>query len=264
VIQGSVAQYGADYFDLAISQGGTVEFAGVPTVPVVAGSAGGTGEVRYSGRADSSNATLTRRFDLAGLGSATLSYRVWYDIERDFDFLYISVSSDEGGTWTLLATPSMSRANLSGNNLGVGYTGRSGEAADGWIREEIDLTPYVGGAILLRFSYITDDSILREGVLVDDIAIDAIGYTDTAQNAATWQSVGWSTGGALLPQIWSLQAIEWHQGEPKVTQVSVDAAGNGVWSPSGPNLDRAVLIVSAVTPVTLQRASYSLIVRDKE
>jgi hypothetical protein len=263
-IEETVAQYGADYFELPLSPGVNLEFSGTPAVPVVAGFLGATGEMLYGGRADSSVATLTRGFDLAGLSSAELSYRVWYDIERDYDFLYVSASSDDGNTWVLLDTPNMSRTNLSGNNLGVGYTGQSGAPIASWVRESIDLTQYAGKPILVRFSYVTDDSILREGVVIDDIAIEALGYAEPVQGQMGWQSEGWARIGGLLPQNWSLQVIEWIRGVPTVAQVNVDPSGHAVWAASGRELDRAVLVVSATTPVTLQRANYRLIVRDDE
>ena len=260
-IEASVAQFGADYYELPLSPALDVEFAGASTVPLIAASPYKGEAMWYGGSADSSTATLTRRFDLAGLQNAELSFSAWYDLERGYDFAYVSVSTDEGRTWTLLEGPGMSRPNPTGNNLGIGYTGQSGGFRPQWLRESIDISPFVGGPMWLRFSHITDDTIVREGVAIDDIMIEPLGYADGAEDATDWHGEGWARVGATLPQHWSMQVIEWIQGTPSVARIPVDAGGRAAWSARGRQLDRAVLIVSATTPVTLQRASYSLNIR---
>ena len=56
----------------------------------------------WSNRADGLDSTLTRRFDLTGASSATLRFNLWYDTERDFDYLYVLASADGGTTWQLI------------------------------------------------------------------------------------------------------------------------------------------------------------------
>ena len=264
-IEASVAQFGADYYEVGRSPAIDVEFAGAATVPLIAASPYRGGAMWYGGSADASTATLTRRFDLTGLQSAQLSYSAWYDLERGYDFAYISASIDGGRTWTLLEGPAMSRANPTGDNLGVGYTGQSGGGfRPEWIRESIDISPFVGGPVWLRFSHVTDDTIVREGVAIDDITIEPLGYADGAEEASDWQAEGWARVGPTLPQSWSVQVIEWTQGTPSVARLLVDASGRAAWSARGRQLDRAVLIVSATTPATLQRASYRLNVQSAD
>src|SRR5439155_7993591 len=114
-------------------------------------------------------ATLTRALDLSGVGSATLNYSVWFDLEKDYDYGYVAVSRDGGTSWALLAAPNMTTNNPSGANLGAGYTGLSGGGTVAqWLDESIDLTPYVGGPILLQFIYLTDDAVTHTGLALDD------------------------------------------------------------------------------------------------
>ena len=102
--------------------------------------------------------TLTRAFDLTGLSQATLEVWLWYDIEEDWDYAYIEVSTDAGQTWDILRGQYTTDSNPNGNSFGHAYSGKSGSAdeAPDWVEEEIDLAPYVGQEILLRFEYITD------------------------------------------------------------------------------------------------------------
>lgn len=256
-VQDTVAQFGTDYYELLPATNLSIRFAGATTVPVVGAPPGG-GPMWYGGRADASASTMTRIFDLSEVEAAALLYRVWYDIEGDYDFAYVSTSAD-GNTWRLQETPRMSRANPTGNNLGVGYTGRSGEGPEpAWIQERIDLSPYIGGSVWIRFSYVTDEAFAREGIVLDDIRVEAPGSAEEAMDEVGWTLQGWARVGAPLPQIWSVRAIE-YEGDPvRVLPVPIDAAGHGTWSPAGRRVDRVVLAVSGATPVTLQRADYQL------
>src|SRR5262249_36577409 len=117
--------------------------------------------VWYSNRGDDSNMTLTRAFDLKGLSKATLSAWLWYDIEKDFDYAYVEVSTDNGATWDTLKNNDTTDTNPNGNNFGNAFTTRKSQ----WVEERFDLTPYAGKPILVRFEYITDDAFNATGLL---------------------------------------------------------------------------------------------------
>ena len=40
-----------------------------------------------------------------------------------------------------------------------------------WVSEQIDLSPFAGKQILLRFEYVTDGALNKPGFLLDNIAI---------------------------------------------------------------------------------------------
>jgi immune inhibitor A len=257
-VAANVAQFGADYYELPVHGGSSIRFAGETVVPVVGTTPFNGQGMWYAGRTDAAAASMTRRFDLTGVGGATLSYSAWFDIEKDYDFAYVSASSD-GSQWTLLEAPSMSRPNPTGNNLGVGYTGRSGGAArPAWLEESIDLSPYAGGPLWLRFSYVTDDAVLNEGIVLDEIRIDTLGFHDGAELTDDWELEGWSRIGAHLPQGWSLQVVRWTQGVVEADRLQVDPSGRAAWSATDRPPERAVLAISGTAPVTLQRARYNL------
>ena len=92
---------------------------------------------------------------------------VWYEIEEGWDYAYVEASDDDGRTWHILEGQHTTTENPSGNAYGPGYTGSSDE----WLRESIDLTPFAGGPVLLRFEYVTDDAVYLDGLLIDDLSI---------------------------------------------------------------------------------------------
>jgi hypothetical protein len=153
----------------------------------------------------------------------------------------------------------MTRGNATGNNLGVGYTGTSGGTQPEWIGQEVDLSAFVGGRVWLHFSYVTDDAFLREGVAIDDVRIDALGYADGAEDASSdWRLEGWARVGAELAQTWSVQVLEFSAGGARLEQVAVGPTGRGTWAGAGRPIDRAIVAVSGTAPVTIRRAGYRL------
>jgi len=82
---------------------------------------------------------LTRRVDLRGVADATLDFQAWYDLEDQFDYVYLSASSDNGKTWQILPGRQTTPDRATGNNYGMGWTGSSGS---NWIDEEVDLSAF--------------------------------------------------------------------------------------------------------------------------
>ena len=68
-----------------------------------------------------------------------------------------------------------------GNSFGPGYSG----ASDGWVEDQVDLTPYAGEEVLVRFHYVTDDAINGTGLCLDTISLPEVGFFDDAsQNSS--------------------------------------------------------------------------------
>lgn len=258
-ISETVTQFGADYYELGPGVGG-LRFSGAPAVRPLAASPYSGSAVWYGGREDAVVASMTRRFDLSGLSRAELGYWTWYDIETDYDYGYVSISNDDGRTWTMLTGPGMSSNPESGNNLGRGYTGRSGGSErPAWVQASHDLTRFVGSQVLLRFSYVTDDAVTREGIAIDDIEVAALGVFDGAEeDTGVWELEGWTRSPAVFNQRWSVQVLVFSGGQVEREIVVIDSHGNGAWNTGARQFDRAVAVISGVTPNTLQAASYSL------
>ncbi|MBZ0278943.1 MAG: immune inhibitor A, partial [Anaerolineae bacterium] len=194
------SQYTADYYvlnnlrdihQLEITLSAPVTVNLLPTTPASGRS------MWYSNRAEFSDTTLTRAFDLRGVTGATLTYHAWYDLEDQWDYGYVMVSADGGGTWNILPTAHTTDANPNDAAYGPGYTGSSPE----WIEESVPLDAYAGKEILVRFEVITDDAITQPGLALDDVSIPEIGYfSDFEAGGDDWQPQGWVWMDNTLPQ----------------------------------------------------------------
>jgi len=270
--QGDVAQYGADYFELTPAAGGPraleFSFSGDAQAKLVPNEPSSGRYQWWSNRGDAGNSALERTLDLTGVRQATLAYRLWYDIERGWDYAYVRISEDDGRTWRLLSGQQMTAYNPVGNALGPGYTGQSGRQGDEeggpqWVREEIDLSPYGGRRVLLRFDYITDDAVNRPGLCLDDFELEALGWQDDVESSGEgWRSEGFIRHDNRLPQRFVVQLVEFAP-QPRLTRHVVEPGQELQWTISGMggDIDRALLIVSAIAPVTTERAAYRFEIR---
>jgi immune inhibitor A len=265
----TVRQYGAQYIDLqGTSADADLTFAGAPSVKLVGADATSGRALWWSNRADGLDSTLTRRFDLSGLTSATLAFNLWYDTERDFDFFYVMASTDGGTRWQILHGAHADDANPTGNAMGAGYSGKSGvrDSQRGdptWIAETVDLTPFAGGEVLIRFAYVTDQGYNARGVLLDDVTIPEAGFLDDAEADTGWVAAGFLRSDNVIPQTWSVQLVEQRAGQTTVRPLRTDQTGRVVerLAGLGGGLERAVLVVSGLAPRTLEPAPFSVTLR---
>ncbi|MCH9031482.1 MAG: immune inhibitor A [candidate division Zixibacteria bacterium] len=108
-------------------------------------------------------------------GDSLVSW-LWYEIETDWDYFYVQVSTDGGFLFDNLAHPTITtNSDPNSQNGGNGVTGNSG----GWIEAGFDLSSYVGEQIYVRLAYYTDAGVLNEGVYIDDIALVDVYGTQT-------------------------------------------------------------------------------------
>lgn len=248
-------QWGAHY--LALPDGRfRLNFSGDVTVGIVPTDAHSGRMMWWSNRADDSDSRLTRAFDLRGVSQATLRFWTWYQIETLWDYAYVMVSTDDGATWTPLASSRTTTDDPHGNAYGPGYTGESG----GWVEETIDLSPYAGKQILLRFEYITDDAVTQPGFLLDDIRIPEIGYADDVEgDDGGWISEGWLRTDNVLPQEFLVLLVQ-PSASPLVTRLlGAGQAPQGEWELTlSSSSEPAVLVVAGLAPVTTEPARYRL------
>ncbi len=119
----------------------------------------------YGGKTNNRDAKLTAKFALQLSGSDTLTFYTWYDIERDWDYAYVEVSTDGGAHFRSIPGNITTTYNPNGTNLGHGITGSSG----GWVRAVFPLTAFGDSTVLIRFRYRTDAATLGEGIYIDNI-----------------------------------------------------------------------------------------------
>ena len=119
----------------------------------------------YSNSGDNLNNSMTSFFPLVVESGNVLTFWTWYDIENDWDYAYVEVSTDGGQTFNTIPGNITTNYDPHGNNLGNGITGSSG----GWVEANFDLSSYAGQSINSRFRYVTDGSVDEEGIYIDDI-----------------------------------------------------------------------------------------------
>jgi immune inhibitor A len=177
----------------------------------------------WSDRADGLDSTLTRTVDLRGATRPTLSYWTWYEIEKDYDYAYVAVSTDGGARWTTLPAPATTNDDPNGTNLGNGYTDNSGGGkTPAWIQQEVDLTPYAGKEIQVRFEYVTDGALNLHGLAIDDITITGV-LNDDAESDNGWKADGFVRSTNVVAQRFLVQVLRFTANGTTVDRRSVDA-----------------------------------------
>lgn len=254
----TVHQYGADYIAIECAGDYTLSFAGSTAADLLPADPYSGDYAFWSNKGDESNMTLTREFDFTSVEAPIeFSFRMWYDIETDWDYLYLEVSED-GEMWEIVATPSGTGTNPSGNSYGWGYTG----VTDGWVEEKIDLSRYAGRKIFVRFDYVTDAAVNGEGFLLDDVRVDAAGYSsDFEADDGGWIADGFARVRNVLPQTFGLALIL--PGDSSVTTIPLADDQTAEISLSLSPGEKAYLVVSGTTRFTRALASYQFEIRPR-
>ena len=257
-IRSSSPQYAGEYIEVRLPEGDArLTFQGQPETPLLPTDPYSGTHCWWGNRGDSIDSTLTGALDLSQVDTATLRFRAWYNIEAQWDYAYVEVSRDGGETWAILEGSHSSPENPLGLSFGHGYTGRSG----GWLQESIDLSPYAGDSVLLRFEYVTDSAIHEEGICIDDIAVPEIGFFDDAETDGAWTAEGFVRTDNRVAQGYIVQAILLGD-ETSVVEMPIDDAGSGALTLQGfgDRLGKAVVIIAPTAPKTTQPASWVLAV----
>jgi hypothetical protein len=208
--------------------------------------------------------TLTRTVDLSGVSTATLTFATWFDTEQDYDYAGVAVSTDGGCSWHTLRGQHTTDTNPVGQNLGDGFTGKSGGGdAPVWVDESMDLTPYAGQPVLLRFFYVTDQSYHGSGFAVDDIGIPEIGFADDAEtDSGGWEAQGFLRSLDATSLDWAVQVVVYGDGGVQVRQMPLSGGGpiEGTLTVPhfGDTVRHVVVAVSPLVPVTLEPSDYHL------
>jgi immune inhibitor A len=250
-----VHQYGIDYINISCGGGHTLVFTGSTAVQLLPPDPYSGSYVFLTNQGNESDMTLTREFDFTDVsGQIEMSFHAWYDIEEDYDYLYLEVSED-GQSWQIITTPSGTGENPSGNSYGWGYNG----ATTGWIQEDIDLSQYAGKKIQVRFEYVTDAAVLGEGFLLDDVSVDAINYAaDFETDAGGWDAQGFTRVENILPQTFRLALITKGLNGTTVRIIEPDASQYVEIPLSLQDGESATLVVSGTIRYTRKNAAYQI------
>ncbi|WP_244930439.1 immune inhibitor A domain-containing protein [Nocardioides sp. W7] len=150
----------------------------------------------YSGNGDDRVATVTSPTVTVPATDPTLTARVSYSIEDDWDYAHAKVSTDGGANWTYLQTNLSTTDDPNQQNAGFGITGCSGTRdGDGvcdnaWTDLSADLTAYAGQPVKVEFEMFNDAAYHELGFSVDSIAIGDTVLTNVEDGAPTWTLKG--------------------------------------------------------------------------
>jgi len=252
-----LGQFGTHFIDLDFRGPVVVSFAGDTLVDLLDAAPRDGKRIWFAPGVDDADAQLSAAFDLTGLDQASLRFSTWFDLEEDYDFCYVTVSTDGGESWELL-TPD----HASVGEFGPAFTGESKDERDavgGWLKESISLDQYVGRPVMIRFEvltdYETDSGGLGRGFALDDISIPELGYsTDVEGGSDGWENRGFVQTGWQLPQLWSVQFIEGGP-NPRVTPLALNQLKQGQWEIEVGKAG-GVLAITPLTPFVDDTASY--------
>jgi PDZ domain/Immune inhibitor A-like, MAM domain len=132
-----------------------------------------------------------------------------------------------------------------------------------WLPQTVDLTPYAGKSILLRFEAITLPGHEDQGLALDNIAIPAINFSDDVSgDAAGWTLDGWQQVDNQLPQRWIVQAVtSGTQTKPARVRPLIAPEDSATSVDTTLSLDAGealLLAVSGVNDDTIAPATFSL------
>ncbi len=119
--------------------------------------------------------TISDQIDLtAALGANVTFYAKW-DIENNWDYVQLEVSTNNGNTW-IPQCGNFTNEGSTNNGQPTGEPLYDGTQND-WVLEEINLSDYLGEQLLVRFQFESDGAQSADGFYFDDLKINIIDET---------------------------------------------------------------------------------------
>ncbi len=118
---------------------------------------------RYaSSRSNSASTfTLAKAIDLNSASNPFVSFYAKWAIESGFDYVQFQISSDGGNSWEPMNGSHTAHFREEPSYFGVRH----------WVREEIDLSAWIGKTVRFRFMLNTDSGINGDGFYFDDFRV---------------------------------------------------------------------------------------------
>ncbi len=131
-----------------------------------------------------------------------------------------------------------------------------------WKPETVDLTPFAGSKVVVRFEYLSIANRDDQGFAVDNLAVPELGFRDDAETDGGWTLDGWQRVGNSVPQRFLVQAITTGStAHPPAVRSWIGPesdATSGQWKLALDAQEGVTLAISALSDETLQPATYSL------
>ncbi len=110
--------------------------------------------------------TLNNQVNLSNAIYAHLQYYTRFEIEKNSDKAQILISTNNGSSFTPLCAKYETSPASFGGTAPV-YDGFQ----DGWVKEDIDLSSYIGQNIKIRFTFTSNFNVNKDGFYFDDMLI---------------------------------------------------------------------------------------------
>jgi hypothetical protein len=173
----------------------------------------------WSGQADASYKRLTRTVDLSSATSGRLKFRTSYDVETDWDYLFVEAHTVGAEDWTTLPDANGHTQTGTGESCPEGIaglhpflahyqgpapacasTGTTGQwhaatgTSNGWTEFDVDLSAYAGEQVEVSITYMSDWGTQGLGVFLDDVRVEVDGAV-AAQTSFETDLGGWTVAG---------------------------------------------------------------------
>lgn len=129
---------------------------------------------------------FTECYDLTNVTSPTLKFDMAFDLEFDWDIIYVEYSTDGGANWNVLGTtldPNWYNSNtLPGSNC-LNCPGAQWTGTEATLQEySYNLSAFEGqSSLTFRFVFHADQSVNQEGVILDNLTVaGTLGIDDFA------------------------------------------------------------------------------------
>ncbi|WP_307285111.1 immune inhibitor A domain-containing protein [Bacillus sp. SORGH_AS_0510] len=127
----------------------------------------------YSTKGDGLNTSLeTPVFDLTNATSASFDYKQFYEVEFDYDYLYVDAVTEDGKSTPLDV--------LGDENTEGGLDTSKGN----WVDKSLNLSKFAGKKVKLVFNYVTDGGFAPNGFAIDNLQLTVDGnviFSDDAE-----------------------------------------------------------------------------------
>ncbi len=113
---------------------------------------------------------ISTPIDLTTAIAAGVSYQTRWDIEEQFDYVQFEISIDAGANWIPQCGKFTTRG---GSQQAEGEPIYDGVQTQ-WVKEEINLSDYLGETLIARFQLVSDNGGNRDGFYFDDLEFSVI------------------------------------------------------------------------------------------
>lgn len=132
---------------------------------------------------------FTECYDLSNVTSPTLKFDMAFDLELNWDIIYVEYTIDGGETWNVLGTssdPNWYNSNTLPGGTCLNCPGAQWTGTEATLQEyTYDLSAFEGqSSMTFRFVFQSDQTINQEGVILDNLSVEGtLGLEDLSTNS---------------------------------------------------------------------------------